>query len=251
MKITILTIFPEFFSSPLQASLLAKAIEAENLEVELVDIRKFAADKHHTVDDAPFGGGTGMVMKVEPVCAALESISADKLPGGGKILLTAASGRKFDQKAAVRYSLLDHLVIICGRYKGLDERVHQFFDIEEVSIGDYVLNGGETAALAIMESVFRLLPGGIGKIDSALSDSFIDEILGPPVWTRPADFRDTHVPEVMLGGDHARQQRYRRWLSLSKTMESRPDLLRRATLSDQDRDMLQSLAAGHEFEDFY
>jgi tRNA (guanine37-N1)-methyltransferase len=251
VKITILTIFPEFFSSPLQASLLAKAIEANNLEVELIDIRSFSTDKHRTVDDAPFGGGSGMVMKVEPVCAALESIGAEQLPGDSKVLLTAASGRRFDQKAAVRYSLLDHLVIICGRYKGLDERVHEFFDIEEVSIGDYVLNGGETAALAIMESVFRLLPGGIGKIDSALSDSFIDELLGPPVWTRPADFRGSRVPEVMLGGDHARQQRYRRWLSLSKTVENRPDLLRRATLSNEDREMLQSLAAGHEFEDYY
>jgi tRNA (guanine37-N1)-methyltransferase len=251
MKITILTIFPHFFESPLKASLLSRAIEAGNLEVELVDIRNFSTDKHRSVDDAPFGGGAGMVMMVDPVRRALQSIIGDGLRGRSSVILTSAAGRKFDQKAAIRYSLLDNLVIVCGRYKGLDERIHDFYEIEEVSIGDYVINGGETAALAIMEATFRLLPGGIGKIDSALSDSFIDDLLGPSVYTRPAEYEGAAVPAVLIEGDHRRQQQFRRWSSLVRTRERRPDLLRQAELSDDDRSMLQYIAAGHEFEDCY
>jgi tRNA (guanine37-N1)-methyltransferase len=251
MKITVLTIFPRFFESPLKASLLSKAIDAGNLEVKLVDIRDFSRDKHRSVDDAPFGGGAGMVMMVDPVRQALRSVVGDGLPGRSSILLTSAAGRKFDQKAAIRYSLLDNLVIICGRYKGLDDRIHDFYNIEEISVGDYVLNGGETAALAIMEATFRLLPGGIGKIDSALSDSFIDELLGPSVYTRPAEYEGAAVPVVLVEGDHRRQEQFRRWSSLVRTRERRPDLLRRAELSDDDRSMLQHIAAGHDFEDCY
>ncbi len=251
MKITILTIFPQFFESPLKASLLSKAIDAGNIEVELVDIRDFSVDKHHSVDDAPFGGGTGMVMMVDPIRRALKSVVGDGLSGRSNIILTSAAGSKFDQKAAIRYSLLDNLVIVCGRYKGLDERIHDFYNIEEVSIGDYVLNGGETAALAIMEATFRLLPGGIGKIDSALSDSFIDDLLGPSVYTRPAEYEGVAVPAVLVEGDHRRQERYRRWSALMRTRDKRPDLLRRAELGDDDRSMLQHIAAGHDFEDCY
>ncbi len=248
---TILTIFPEFFDSPLKQSLLGKALARGSLGIELVDIRDYTADKHRTVDDAPFGGGTGMVMKVEPLYEALSAVTAGKDIPRRKIILTSAAGRKFNQRTAIEYSLLDHLVIICGRYKGVDARLHKFFDIEEVSIGDYVLNGGETAALAIVESVFRLLPGGIGKIDSAMSDSFIEEMLGCQVWTRPARFKGESVPAVMQGGDHARQERFRRFCALQMTMNRRPDLLRQTILDEDDRLMLQEIAAGKEFEDCY
>ncbi|MGB5138977.1 MAG: tRNA (guanosine(37)-N1)-methyltransferase TrmD, partial [Candidatus Zixiibacteriota bacterium] len=159
MKVTILTIFPEFFSSPLEQSLLQKAIENKTLEVEIVDIRKFSGNKHNTVDDAPFGGGGGMVMKIEPLYDALSSVLYNDESKNRRIVLTSAAGKKYGHPAAVKYSLLDHLIIICGRYKGVDERITKFFDLDEVSIGDYIINGGETAALVILESVFRLLPG--------------------------------------------------------------------------------------------
>lgn len=251
MKITILTIFPEFFDSPLQQSLLGKASDGGPLEVELVDIRDFTTDKHRTADDAPFGGGTGMVMKVEPLAAALRSVVGEKPQAGVRILSTSAAGKKFDQHLATEYSLVDHLVIVCGRYKGVDARLQEIFDIEEVSLGDFVLNGGEVAALAIVEAVFRLLPGGIGKIDSALSDSFSDELLGPQVWTRPAEYEGHRVPEVLLEGNHARQELFRRWNSLQQTMDRRPDLLQRAELADEERRMMGQIAGGHQFEDCY
>ncbi len=251
MRINIWPIFPEFFESPLRQSLLGKAAADGPLEIELIDIRDFSTDKHNTVDDAPFGGGTGMVMKVEPLAAALRSVIGDQAMSGTRILLTSAAGRRYDQRLATEYSLAEHLVIICGRYKGIDARIQQLFDIEEISLGDFVLNGGETAALAIVESVFRLLPGAIGKIDSALSDSFSEELLGPQVWTRPAEYEGLPAPGVMLGGDHARQELFRRWNSLDQTRMMRPALLKRAELFDEDRTMLAQLAGGRKFEDCY
>ncbi len=251
MKITILTIFSEFFESPLRQSLLGKASDGGPLEIEVVDIRDYSTDKHHTVDDAPFGGGTGMVMKVEPLAAALRSVVGDKATPGTKILLTSAAGRRYNQRLATEYSLVEHLVIVCGRYKGVDARILQLFDIEEVSLGDFVLNGGETAALAVVESVFRLLPGAIGKIDSALSDSFSEHLLGAQVWTRPAECEGLSAPEVLLEGNHARQELFRRWSSLDQTRLIRPDLLKEAELVDEDRTMLAQLAGGRKFEDCY
>jgi tRNA (guanine37-N1)-methyltransferase len=248
MKVTILTIFPEFFSSPLQQSLLKKAIDTGVLEVELVDIRQYSQNKHHTVDDAPFGGGGGMVMKIEPLYDALGATLLASESTRRRIVLTSAAGKRYDHDTAVKYSLLDHIIIVCGRYKGVDERLTQFFDLDEISIGDYIINGGETAALVILESVFRLLPGSMHAIESALSDSFSDDLLGAPVWTRPAEFLGRSAPEVLLAGDHARQNRYRRWLALKRTMENRPDVLRRAQLSDDDRAMVEQIAAGAEFE---
>ncbi len=248
MKITILTIFPEFFDSPLQQSLLKKAIDSGVLEVELIDIRKYSTNKHNTVDDTPFGGGGGMVMKIEPLYDALAAALYESETQNRRIVLTSAAGRKYDHATAVKYSLLDHLIVVCGRYKGVDERISRFFDLDEISIGDYIINGGETAALVILESVFRLLPGSIHKIESALSDSFSDELLGAPVWTRPAEFLGQRVPAVLVEGDHARQERFRRWCALKRTVEHRPDLLRRAQLSDEDRTMLESIVAGREFE---
>ncbi len=251
MKITILTIFPEFFASPLEQSLLKKAIDSKTIEIELVDIRDYTHDKHKSVDDTPFGGGAGMVMKVEPLYDCLTQVLGRSAQDNARILLTSASGKKFSQGMATEYSLLDHLAIICGRYKGVDDRIHNFFNIEEVSIGDYIINGGETAALVILESVFRLIPGAISKIESALSDSFSEDILGVPVYTRPAEFKGAAVPPVLVEGNHARQQQYRRWAALQKTMNNRPDLLRHAELTDEDRSMLQNIAAGHEFDNCF
>lgn len=247
MKVTILTIFPQFFASPLEQSLLKKAIDNGKLTIELVDIRKYSGNKHNTVDDAPFGGGGGMVMKIAPLYDALVAVLREDESTNRRIVLTSASGKPFKHSTAVRYSLLDHLIIICGRYKGVDERLTRCFDLEEVSIGDYIINGGETAALVILESVFRLIPGAIGTIESALSDSFCDDLLGAPVWTRPAEFLGHRVPDVLLRGDHERQQRFRRWQSLKKTMDNRPDILRRAELSELDRVYLEQIARGDEF----
>ncbi len=248
MKVTILTIFPEFFSSPLQQSLLQKAVENKTLEVEIVDIRRFSGNKHNTVDDAPFGGGGGMVMKIEPLYDALSSVLFNDEKTNRRIVLTSAAGRKYDHPTAVKYSLLDHLIVVCGRYKGVDERITRFFDLDEVSIGDYIINGGETAALVILESVFRLLPGSIHDIESALTDSFSDDILGAPVWTRPAEFLGEKAPATLLEGDHSRMNEFRRWAALKRTMDNRPDLLRRTELSDDDRAMIERIAAGHEFD---
>jgi tRNA (guanine37-N1)-methyltransferase len=248
MKVSILTIFPEFFRSPLEQSLLAKAIAAGHLEVELVDIRKFSKDKHNSVDDEPYGGGGGMVMKIEPLYDALSSVLYKSEAKNRRILLTSAAGKPYNHPLAVKYSLLEHLIIVCGRYKGVDERINRLFDLEEVSIGDYIINGGETAALVILESVFRLLPGGIGKIESAISDSFADDLLGPPVWTRPAEFMGYTVPQTMLEGNHAQLDQFRRFHSLRRTWNRRPDILSRTELSDDDRRMLERITSGAEFE---
>jgi tRNA (guanine37-N1)-methyltransferase len=251
MKITILTIFPEFFASPLEQSLLKKAIDSGTIEIEMVDIRDYTHDKHKTVDDTPFGGGGGMVMKVEPLYDCLTDIVSKSTPQKRRIMLTSASGRKFDQKTAVECSLLEHLIIICGRYKGVDERIMKFFEIEEVSIGDYIINGGETASLVVLESVFRLIPGAISSIESAMSDSFSEDLLGAPVYTRPAEFMGTKVPQVLIEGNHARQQQYQRWAALQRTMNNRPDLLWHSELTDEDRSMMQQIAAGNEFDNCF
>jgi tRNA (guanine37-N1)-methyltransferase len=251
MKITILTIFPEFFASPLNQSLLKKAIDSGIIEIELVDIRDYSHDKHKTVDDTPFGGRGGMVMKIEPLFDCLTDVMSKSAAANRRIVLTSASGTKLDQKMATGYSLADHVVIICGRYKGVDERINKFFEVEEVSIGDYIINGGETAALVILESVFRLIPGTIGTIESALSDSFSEDVLGAPVYTRPAEFKGVKVPDVLVEGNHARQERFLRWSSLQRTMNNRPDLLWHSELTDEDRLMLQNIAAGNEFDNCF
>lgn len=251
MKVTILTIFPEFFASPLEQSLLKKAIDAKTIAIELVDIRDYTHDKHKTVDDAPFGGGGGMVMKIEPLYDCLTDVIGRSKAARRRIMMTSASGRRFTQKIATEYSLLDELIVVCGRYKGIDDRITRFFDIDEVSIGDYIINGGETAALVVLESVFRLIPGAIGAIESALSDSFSEDLLGAPVYTRPAEFRGIKVPQALVDGNHARQRQFQRWASLHRTMNNRPDLLWHSELTDDDRSMLQHIAAGDEFDNSF
>ncbi len=210
MKITILTIFPEFFVSPLGESILKRARENGLVEFKIVNIRDFAQDKHKMTDDRPFGGGPGMVMKVEPIALALESLGVAKGQAGSKIVLTSAKGSLFTQQTAQDYSNLEHLVIICGHYEGVDERVAQNLIDEEVRIGDYVLTGGEPAAVVMTDAITRLIPGVLGNDESNLNESHsVPGQMGHPQYTRPEEFRGWKVPEVLLGGHHAEIEKWR------------------------------------------
>lgn|SRR5574341_913518 len=243
MRIDILTIFPNVISSVIGESVLKKAQEKNLAEFKIWDIREFATDKHKTVDDTPFGGGGGMVMKVEPLTVALEKVLS-QIQGKRKIILTSASGRKFDQKLAQEYSQEDNLIIICGHYAGVDERLKQLFELEEVSIGDFVLTGGELPALVVIDSVVRLIPGVLGNFQSAENDSFLNGILGFPQYTRPQNFKDLEVPEVLISGAHEKVRLWRRKEALKKTFLNRPELLEKATLSEEDKKILKQIKNG-------
>jgi tRNA (guanine37-N1)-methyltransferase len=228
VEIEILTIFPEYFSSPLAESLLGKAVAAGRLAVAVTDMRSFAEGRHRPVDDAPFGGGAGMVMMAPVVAAAVEARrDAPGRPRAWSVLLTP-DGERLDQKLVESLARRERLLLVCGRYEGLDERARQvgLFD-QEVSLGDFVLPGGESAALALTEAVSRLVPGVVGCADSLADESFSSERLDYPHYTRPREFRGLAVPEVLLSGDHARIRRWRRARALERTRERRPDLLDR------------------------
>ncbi|MCJ7832507.1 MAG: tRNA (guanosine(37)-N1)-methyltransferase TrmD, partial [Actinobacteria bacterium] len=199
MRIDVLAIFPEIFDSPLGASLLGKAIEQGIAQVEIHDIRDHTTDKHRQVDDESFGGGPGMVMKPEPIFAAVEALA----PGPRRTILLSPAGRRLDQELVRELAAEPHLVLICGRYEGVDERIVEGLPAEEISIGDYVLSGGEVPALVLIEAVTRLLPGVVGRTESIEQDSFEDGQLDHPHYTRPAEFRGMEVPEVLRSGDHA------------------------------------------------
>lgn len=239
MRIDILTIFPNFFSGPLNESLIKKAQENNLIQIKITDIRGFAKDKHKTVDDTPFGGGGGMVMMVEPLSSALDTIL--KQAKDYHIILTSAQGKKFDQDKAKELSLKEHLVVICGHYKGMDERIKSLYDLEELSIGDYILTGGEIPALVIIDSVVRLLPGFMGNFQSAEADSFYNGILGYPEYTRPSEFRGLKVPEILLSGNHEKIRLWRKKEALRKTLERRPDLLGKKALSAEDKKLLAEI----------
>lgn len=238
MLFDILTIFPGFFSSPLQDGLLSKAIQKDLIQVRPINLRDFTHDRHNTVDDRPYGGGEGMVMKPDPIYEALETIRTEA--PAPHVVLLSPRGRLFHQQMAHEWATLKRLLIICGRYEGIDERVAGFVDAE-VSIGDYVLFGGEAAALVILEAVARLIPGVLGCEASSQRDSFSDGLLESPCYTRPFDFLGQRVPEVLLSGDHARISRWRREQSLLVTLQRRPDLLKRIELSETDRQFLEKL----------
>ncbi|HKN80721.1 MAG TPA: tRNA (guanosine(37)-N1)-methyltransferase TrmD [Actinomycetota bacterium] len=224
MRIDVVTIFPGFFESPLRESLLGRAIEAALVDVRVHDLRDSTSDKHRQVDDESYGGGPGMVLKPEPVFAAVESLGS----GDRRMLLLSPAGRRLDQDLARELAAEPWLVLICGRYEGVDERVVEGLPAEEVSIGDYVVAGGEVAALVVLEAVTRLVPGVIGREASHERDSFGDEgVLDHPHYTRPAEFRGMRVPETLLSGDHAEIERWRREAALEKTRRNRPDLLER------------------------
>jgi tRNA (guanine37-N1)-methyltransferase len=246
MKISLLTIFPEFFPGALAGGMIRAAREKGALEVGIVPLRDFTDDSHRTTDDYPFGGGAGMIMKVEPIDRALASLAiGDKgaRPRGVRVALFSPQGRAFTQQVAIEYAALEHLVLVCGRYKGVDERVSERLADEELSVGDFVLSGGEPAALCVLDAVARLLPGVVGRFDSVESDSFHSGLLDAPYYTRPADYRGWGVPEVLLSGHHAKIARARREESLRRTALRRPDLLAGAALSPEDRRYLARLGA--------
>ena len=246
MRITLLTIFPDFFPPVLAEGMIRAAREKDRLTVEVVNLRDHTDDSHRTTDDYPFGGGVGMIMKVEPVDRALEAAGVGTprgRPAGTRVLLTSPQGRRFDQKMAIELARLEHVAIVCGRYKGADERIRERLVDEEVSIGDFVLSGGEPAALCIVDAVARLLPDVVGRFDSVESDSFHSGLLDCAYYTRPAEYRGWGVPEVLLSGNHAVIARHRREESLRRTFERRPDLLETAELDAADRKFLAKLAA--------
>lgn len=221
MKINIVTIFPEFFHGPLSLSIPGRAASAGLVHYNVVDLRAFAHDRHRTVDDYPFGGGAGMVMKPGPFFEAVESIGP-----AGPVVLMSARGRRFTHNDAVRLAVAGEITLLCGHYKDVDQRVAEHLATEEVSLGDFVLSGGEFAALAITDAVVRLLPGALGTHEAAATDSFYDDegLLSPPSYTRPAEFRGLVVPEVLLSGDHARIAAWRQAEAERLTRERRPDL---------------------------
>ncbi|HKI28332.1 MAG TPA: tRNA (guanosine(37)-N1)-methyltransferase TrmD [Actinomycetota bacterium] len=222
MRIDVVTIFPGIFESPLRESLLGRAIEGGLLDVRVHDLRDSTSDKHRQVDDESYGGGPGMVLKPEPVFAAVESLGA----GERRTLLLSPAGRRLDQALARELAGEPWLVLICGRYEGVDERVVEGLGAEEVSIGDYVVAGGELPALVVLEAVTRLVPGVIGREESHEQDSFGDDgVLDHPHYTRPAEFRGMRVPDTLLSGNHAEIERWRREAALEKTRRNRPDLL--------------------------
>jgi len=213
--------FPEYFESPLQVSMLHKAQRDGLVEFELIDLRQFGIGAHRSLDDSPFGGGPGMVMRIEPIDQGLQAA------GAGHRILLSAGGKLLDQKTLARLAQLGHVVLVCGRYEGVDNRVAEHLVDEEISLGDYVLMGGETAAMAIIEGVTRLLPGVLGNEESVPNDSFQDGLLEEPQYTRPADYRGWDVPEVLLSGDHGRIAEWRAQQRLERTRERRPDLVDR------------------------
>lgn len=227
LSFTIITIFPEMFASPLGHSILKKAQEKGLISVRLVDPRDFTTDKHRMTDDYPYGGGQGMVMKPAPLVAAIENVRS-KSPDA-RVILLSPQGQVFDQRYAARLAQEKELVLVCGRYEGVDERVKSFVD-EELSVGDYTLSGGEPAANVVIDAVARLIPGVLGNDSSAVDESFVNGLLEYPQYTRPEDFRSMKVPEVLLSGDHERVKRWRREMSLKLTRERRPDLLEKASL---------------------
>src|SRR5215510_10600174 len=225
--------------------MIRAARERQKLAVDIVQLRDFTDDSHRSTDDYPFGGGVGIIMKVEPIDRALESLrvgSRDQRPLGTKVVLLSPQGRRFDQSLAIEYASLSHLVIVCGRYKGVDERVSERLCDEELSLGDFVLSGGEPAALCVVDAIARLLPGVVGDFDSVESDSFHSGLLDAPYFTRPADYHGWSVPDVLLSGNHAAIARWRREEALRRTFERRPELLEGLELSVEDRRFLSRLA---------
>ncbi len=239
MRFDILTLFPNMFS-PLRESILGRAIEKGLIQIEAVNIRDFALDKHRIVDDTPYGGGQGMVMKIEPIARAIEQIKSQN-PSAWTIYLSP-QGRPLNQEMVLRLSSRPHLILLCGRYEGVDERVRDLFVDEEISIGDYILTGGELAAMVLIDAVSRLLPGVLGSERSAEDDSFFDSLLEYPQYTRPSNFKGSGVPEVLLSGNHSAISHWRREKALERTSARRPDLLARAKLSKEDKDLLEEIA---------
>ncbi len=270
-RVDILTIFPDFFRGPLDYGIVRRARETGLVEINIHDLRAFTKDKHRTVDDRPFGGGEGMVLKPEPIFECLESLGdvasrETRLSSGAKqsVILLSAQGRRLDQSLAAELSELDRIVLICGRYEGVDERISEHLADREISIGDYVLSGGELGAAVILDTVTRLIPGAVGNQNSTRQESFTEAVSGHaeslgdgpnstcgsgglldyPHYTRPADFRGMAVPEVLVNGNHDQIRTWRRKTALAKTLRNRPDLLERFALSAEDKKLLDQIKRG-------
>ena len=230
MKVDVLTIFPEFFREVFDFGIIRRARQAEIVEINVLDLREFAADKHRMTDDRPFGGGDGMVFKPEPIFNAIERLTGTceraRYEPGTRVVLLTPQGRTLKQAVAKEFAdEARHLVLICGRYEGVDERVNEALVTDEISIGDYVLSGGEPAAVVLIDAVVRLLPSALGSETSAVNDSFSSGLLDYPHYTRPAEFRGMRVPDVLLNGNHAEIEKWRRQKALEKTLKFRKDLL--------------------------
>jgi tRNA (guanine37-N1)-methyltransferase len=237
MRFDVFTLFPAVFSPYIDTSILQRAVKKHLVQINLHDIRLWSKDKHHTTDDIPYGGGGGMVMKPEPVFAAVESILGS--PPACPLILLTPQGKTFTQQDAERLSSLKQVGLLCGRYEGVDERIREHLAAEEISIGDYVLSGGELPALILIDAISRLLPGVLGDPDGAADDSFSSQLLEYPHYTRPPEFRGWQIPETLLSGNHAEINKWRRRQALLRTLVRRPDLLLRADLNKADKAFLE------------
>ncbi len=246
LRIDILTLFPEMFSGPFGASIIGRAVEAGLVEIVLTNIRDYALDRHHVVDDYPYGGGPGMVMKPEPLFAAVEALR-QMSPEPGRVVLLTPQGRLLTESVVRALSQEQRLILVCGHYEGVDERVREHLVDDEISIGDYVLSGGEMPAMVLVDAIVRRLPGVLGSHVSLEEESHAQGLLEYPQYTRPAEFRGWRVPEVLLSGHHAEIARWRRQQSILRTARRRPDLLAKPPLTDEERLWLQS-ALGEEVE---
>ncbi len=248
MRIHILTLFPSMFQSPFSESIISRAIDKGLVEVQIHDIRSYTHDRHHTADDYPYGGGPGMVMKPDPIFEALEAIKKSiplKQPGINDaslpIILLSPQGRTFNQAIAEDLAKENEMVLICGHYEGIDERVREHLATDEISVGDYVLTGGELAAMVVVDAVARLIPGVLGSDESTTDDTFSSGLLQHPQYTRPPNIKGWAVPEVLLSGNHAQIARWRRQQAILRTLKHRPDLLKKTQLTEENWDFLKSL----------
>ena len=249
LRFEVFTLFPEVFEPYLQSSIMQRALQRDQVEVNLHNIRDWTADRHHVTDDEPFGGGGGMVMKPEPIFQAVESILGS--PPSCPVILLSPQGRTFTQVIAQEIGFNERqspskprqVALICGRYEGVDERVRMYLATDEISIGDYVLTGGELAAMVVIDAITRLIPGVLGDPDGAVDDSHASGLLEYPHYTRPAEFRGWRVPDILVSGDHGRISKWRREQALRRTWQRRPDLLEKAPLTDTDRRILERIKA--------
>jgi len=241
MRIDVVTLFPGIFAGPLQESILARAQARGTVEIRVVNLREFAGGRHRVTDDYPFGGGGGMILKPEPLWAAVEALRTD----AARVILLDPQGRRFCQEVARELSRESHLILLCGRYEGVDERVREHLVDDELSIGDYVLTGGELPALVVIDAVTRLRPGALGDAAAAQADSFAGGLLEEPQYTRPEEFRGHRVPEILLSGDHKRIARWRRLRSLWRTWRRRPDLLETAELTPEEQKLIEKFREGN------
>jgi tRNA (guanine37-N1)-methyltransferase len=239
LRFDVFTLFPEVFTPYLQAGILQRAQESHLVDVLMHNIRDWTTDRHHVCDDMPYGGGGGMVMKPEPIFTAIEAVLG--APPNCPVILLTPQGRVFTQAMAEELSQQTHLALLCGRYEGIDERVREHLVTDEISIGDFVLSGGELPAMVLIDAITRLIPGALGDPEGAWDDSHATGLLEYPHYTRPPEFRQWHVPDILLSGDHARIAKWRHQQALLRTRQRRPDLLEKVDLSDIDRDFLKDI----------